>query len=29
MCAGIALSLAFPPQLVVVRDPTGTWKVVY
>jgi hypothetical protein len=29
MCAGIALSLAFPPQLVVVREPTGSWKVVY
>jgi hypothetical protein len=29
MCAGIALSLAFPPKLVAVRDPDGTWKVVY
>lgn len=29
MCAGIALSLVFPPQLVVVRDPAGAWKVVY
>jgi hypothetical protein len=29
MCAGIALSLVFPPQLVVVRDPAGAWRVVY
>lgn len=29
MCAGIALSLMFPPQLVVVKDPAGDWKVVY
>ena len=29
MCAGIALSLVFPPQLVVVRDPSGAWTVVY
>lgn len=29
MCAGIALSLAFPPKLVAVRAPDGTWKVVY
>jgi hypothetical protein len=29
MCAGIALSIAFPPQLVVVRDPDGTWRVAY
>lgn len=29
MCAGIALSLAFPPKLVAVRGPDGTWKVVY
>jgi len=29
MCAGIALSLVFPPQLVVVRDPAGAWAVAY
>ena len=29
MCAGIALSLVFPPQLVVVRDPEGAWSVAY
>jgi hypothetical protein len=29
MCAGIALSLAFPPKLVAVRGPDGAWKVVY
>jgi hypothetical protein len=29
MCAGIALSLAFPPKLVAVRAPDGAWKVVY
>jgi hypothetical protein len=29
MCAGIALSLAFPPRLTAVRDPDGKWRVVY
>jgi hypothetical protein len=29
MCAGIALSLAFPPELAAVREPDGTWRVVY
>lgn len=29
VCAGIALSLAFPPKLAVVKDPDGTWKPVY
>ena len=29
MCAGIALSLAFPPKLVAVRGPDGAWNVVY
>jgi hypothetical protein len=29
MCAGVALSLAFPPKLVAVRTPEGSWKVVY
>lgn len=29
MCAGIALSVAFPQRLVVVRSPAGAWEVVY
>jgi hypothetical protein len=29
MCAAIALSMAFPPRLVVVRSPTGAWEVAY
>jgi hypothetical protein len=28
-CAGIALSMAFPPRLVVVRAPDGAWQVAY
>jgi hypothetical protein len=29
MCAGIALSLAFPQRLVVVRAPNGAWQIAY
>lgn len=29
MCAGMALSMAYPPRLVVVRNPSGAWEVVY
>ena len=29
MCAGVALSLAFPPKLVAVREASGAWRVVY
>jgi len=29
MCAGIALSIAYPPRLVVARAPDGRWEVVY
>jgi hypothetical protein len=29
MCAGIALSLAFPPKIAVVKNPDGTWVAVY
>jgi hypothetical protein len=29
MCAGVALSVAYPQRLVVVRAPTGVWEVVY
>jgi hypothetical protein len=29
MCIGAALSVVFPPRLVVVKDPTGAWEVVY
>lgn len=29
MCAGIALSLAFPPKIAVVKKPDGTWVAVY
>ena len=28
MCAGIALSVAFPPQIIAVRQPAGGWEVV-
>lgn len=28
MCAGIALSVAYPPQLIVVRQPDGSWQTV-
>ncbi|GAM11781.1 hypothetical protein OR1_04099 [Geobacter sp. OR-1] len=29
MCAVMAISVAFPPRLVVVRSPAGTWEVAY
>lgn len=29
MCAAMALSMAFPPRLVVVRSPSGDWEVAY
>ena len=29
MCAGIALSVAYPPRLVVAKAPDGRWEVVY
>ena len=28
-CAGFALFAAFPPRMVVVRNPGGAWEVVY
>jgi hypothetical protein len=28
MCAGIALQIAYPPHLVVVRTPQGKWEIV-
>lgn len=29
MCAGMAMFVAFPPQLVVVKNTAGSWEVVY
>ena len=29
MCAGVAMSVAYPPNLVVVRMPSGDWESVY
>lgn len=29
MCAGIALSIVYPPALVAVRSPDGAWSVAY
>jgi hypothetical protein len=29
MCAGVALSIAYPPRLVVAKTPDGRWEVVY
>lgn len=29
MCAAMALSMAFPPRLAVVRSPSGAWEVAY
>jgi hypothetical protein len=29
MCAGMVLSMLFPPRLVAVRAPSGEWQVVY
>lgn len=28
MCAGMALSIVYPPRLVVVRRPDGTWEAL-
>ncbi|ABQ25008.1 hypothetical protein [Geotalea uraniireducens] len=29
MCAAMAISVAFPPRLIVVRSPSGIWEVAY
>jgi hypothetical protein len=29
MCAGMALSVAYPPRLTCVRSPSGDWQVAY
>jgi hypothetical protein len=29
MCAGVALSIAYPPHLAFVRTPAGAWELVY
>ncbi len=29
MCAGVALSVAYPPRLVVAKTPDGKWEVVF
>jgi hypothetical protein len=29
MCAAMALYVAYPPRLAVVRTPSGGWEVVY
>jgi hypothetical protein len=29
MCAGISLSIAYPPKLVVAKAPDGRWEVVH
>lgn len=29
MCAGVALAVTYPPQLAVIRTPSGAWEVVY
>lgn len=29
MCAGVVLSMAYPPRMAVVRNPAGAWEVVY
>ena len=26
LCAGMTLSMVYPPRLVVVRSPGGTWR---
>jgi hypothetical protein len=28
MCAGVALMVAFPPRLVLVKTPEGSWQSV-
>lgn len=29
MCAGMALSIAYPPQLIVVKTANGAWEVLF
>jgi hypothetical protein len=29
MCVGMLLAAAYPPRLVVVRSPEGSWEIVY
>ena len=29
MCAGVALSVAYPPRLVVAKTPGGRWEIVF
>ena len=29
MCAGMVLSIAYPPRMAVVRAPSGAWEVAY
>lgn len=29
MCAGVALSVAYPPRLVVAKTPDGRWEIVF
>ena len=29
MCAGMALSIAYPPQLIVVKNAAGAWEVIF
>ena len=29
MCAGVTLSIAYPPRLVVAKTPEGRWEVVF
>lgn len=29
MCAGVALSVAYPPRLIVARTPEGRWEAVF
>ena len=29
MCAGMALSMVYPPRLMVIRTPSGTWELAY
>ena len=29
MCAGMALSIAYPPQMIVVKNADGAWQVVF
>lgn len=29
MCAGMALSIAYPPQMIVVKNAAGAWEVIF